>query len=447
MFSRKRKLTIAAISVLALALIASVAIWSGLTPGEHDHEGLYYCPMHPTVTSDKPGNCPICGMALVKRTAPDPAAAQLAGSGSVDSSIASLSLSPEQRITANVRTIRVDPDTHTGELVTTGRVTFDERRLAQVTAYSAGRIERLFVNFTGDSVRRGEAVAAIYSPDLFATQQEYLLAIANRERMRRAGFADARSASEDLVESTRRRLLLFGMTAAQVRELERGGRPLYTTTITSPVAGIVTRKLVVPQQYVAQGSPLLEIADLSNVWVEADVYEQQLPGISIGQRVLITSPAVPGREFPGAVSFIQPFLAGETRTARVRIEIPNPYLQLKPDMYVSVRIFGAPAAAHLMVPKTAVIDRGQKQFVWVELRPGTYEPREVRTGERHGDQVVIQAGLAGGENVVVEGAFLLDSEAQLRAATTGAAQARSGGGDTRTQTDTGASKTAPHQGH
>ncbi|HUP44746.1 MAG TPA: efflux RND transporter periplasmic adaptor subunit [Thermoanaerobaculia bacterium] len=423
--NRQRKITIGAIAAVVV-LIAGAAIWYGLTPDKHAHdEGIYYCPMHPTVTSDRPGSCPICGMALVRRTAPvaDPAAAQLAGSGSIDPSLAAISLSPEQRVTANVHTVRVELDTHTGELITTGRVTFDERRLAQVTAYAGGRIERLYVDFTGDTVRRGQAVAAIYSPDLFATQQEYLLALANRERMRQAGFAGARSASEDLVESTRRRLILFGMTPGQIAELERTRKPFFATTITSPVAGVVTNKLVVPQQYVTQGQPLLEVADLSVVWVEADIYEQQLSGIQIGQGVTITAPAIPGIEFPGTVSFIQPFLAGETRTASVRIELANPNLRLKPDMYVSVRIFGPPAPAHLMVPKSAVLDRGQKRFVWVETAPGTYQPREVTIGERHGDSIVIQSGLSRGENVVVEGGFLLDSEAQLRGAAVGAAAA------------------------
>ena len=429
MFRDKR---VIAAGVILLAAAAGFAIWHALTPAGEAHAGdVYYCPMHPTVTSDKPGSCPICGMALVKRAAPDPAAAQLARSGST--AVSSISLSPEQRVSANVRTMRVQLGTHTGELITTGRVTFDERRVAQVTAYTAGRIERLYVNFTGDSVRRGQAVASIYSPDLFATQQEYLLAIGNRERMRQAGFNDARSASQDLVESTRRRLLLSGMNESQVRELERGGKPIFATTITSPVAGIVTQKFVVPQQYVQQGSPLLAIVDLSNVWVEADVYEQQLPGIATGQQVAITSPAIPGTQFRGMVSFIQPVLAGETRTARVRVEIPNPNLQLKPDMYVSVRIVGAPAPAHMMVPKSAVVDRGQRQFVWVESTPGTYEPREVRIGGRHGDQIVIQSGLSAGDTVVVEGGFLLDSEAQLREATPGAGRATAA--------------TAPHQGH
>lgn len=372
---------------------------------------VYTCPMHPSIVSDRPGNCPICGMALVKRT---DQATHASTPG-----LEAISLSPEQRVTANVKTVTVALGTHTGEIVTTGRVTFDERRLAQVTAYSGGRIERMFVNFTGDTVRRGAAVAAIYSPDLFATQQEYLLALDNRERMRRAGFAGARSASEDLVESTRRRLMLLGMTAGQVDTLEKSKKPIFATNVISPVSGVVTRKLAVEQQYVAQGQPLLEVADLSQVWVEVDVYEQQLPDVRVGQRVEITSAAVPGRTFEGKVSFIVPVLEGTTRTARVRIELPNRGLTLKPDMYVNARIVGTPAAPHVMVPASAVVDRGQRQFVWVETSPGSYEPREVKSGGRHGEQVVIVSGVGEGDVVVVEGGFLLDSEAQLRSATAG----------------------------
>lgn len=377
---------------------------------------VYTCPMHPSIVSDKPGNCPICGMALVKRV-------NHADHNAADAGIAAISLSPEQRVTANVETMTVSLGTHTGELVTTGRVTFDERRVAQVSAYTAGRIEKMYVNFTGDQVRRGQAVAAIYSPDLFSTQQEYLLALENRERMRRAGFQGARSASEDLVESTRRRLGLFGMTSGQIATLEKTRKPIFATTVISPVSGIVTQKLVVDQQYVAQGQPLLAVADLSQVWVEADVYEQQLPSVALGQDVEITTAGVPGKTFHGKVSFIVPVLAGSTRTARVRIELANPALQLKPDMYVNARIIGAPAPAHIMVPASAVIDRGQKKFVWVEVSDRTFEPREITSGGLHGESVVIASGLHEGDKVVVQGGFLLDSEAQLRSVSSGAASA------------------------
>ncbi|MFZ2492548.1 MAG: efflux RND transporter periplasmic adaptor subunit [Thermoanaerobaculia bacterium] len=379
---------------------------------------VYYCPMHPSVQSDEPGNCPICGMSLVKRTG---SPAHDAASHGADVSLQRISLSPEQRVTANVQTTTVQLATGSGDIVTSGRVTFDERRVSQVTSYTAGRIEKLFVNFTGDSVKRGQPVATIYSPELYATQQEYLLALGNRERMRKAGFADARTAADDLVDSTRRRLALFGMSPSQIGQLERGGKTLFTTTIVSPVSGVVTNKGVVPQQYVAQGQPLLEVTDLSTVWVEADVYEQQLPNVSVGQEVAITTPSAPGFEFSGRVSFIQPVLAGATRTAQVRIELPNPDLQLKPDMYVSVKLTGAEQEAHVMVPASAVVDRGLKQFVWVQVEPGIYEPREITPGGRHGAQIVILSGIDAGDVIVTEGGFLLDSEAQLRSITSGGA--------------------------
>lgn len=410
--SRRRILLAAVIAVLLAAIVGGV-VWQQRRTDRaghaHAEAATYYCPMHPTVTSDEPGNCPICGMKLVKRTASPQGdlAAQIADSARLEPGIATVSISPAQRVMANVKTMRVAPGTSTSEIVTTGRVTFDERRLAQVTAYTGGRIEQLFVNFTGDTVTRGRTVATIYSPDLYAAQREYLVAL----RGQPAALA------RDLAESSRRRLLLLGMSAAQIEQVARSGKPITTTAIVSPVSGVVTRKLVVPQQYVMAGETLFEVADLSTVWVEADVYEHDLPHLAVGQRVSVSSPALPD-ELPGSVTFIQPVVGGETRTTRVRIELPNRNLQLKPDMYVTVKLFGGGGRTALMVPATAVVDRGMQQFVWVEVSPGTFAPRQVKVGTRTPDGVEIVSGLTGGEMVVVEGAFLIDSEAQLRAATT-----------------------------
>jgi Cu(I)/Ag(I) efflux system membrane fusion protein len=412
--------------ITVLVAIGAITILSTRSEeSETAEEAIYYCPMHPSVVSDKPGNCPICGMKLVlrKNTPGDPAANAAASSGSVPGDLSRVSLSPTQSVMANVRTIAVARSPISRELVASGRVTYDETRLALISSYTAGRIEQLYVNFTGDTVRKGAPVAAIYSPDLFATQQEYLLALQNRERMKRAGFEDARTAAGDLVESTRRRLQLFGMSTAQINQVARTGKILYTTTITSSVSGIVTQKLVVPQQYVTQGQTLLQVADLSTVWVEADVPESELGIIRVGQRVAISSPSYPGIDFPGSIAFIQPVVAGETRTNKVRVELPNPALRLKPDMFVSVRIQSETGTANLVVPASAVVDRGQQQFVWVEAGPGSYTPRQIRVGVRTADKVEIVSGLTEGEKVVVNGGFLLDSEAQLRAASAGAAAA------------------------
>ena len=221
------------------------------------------------------------------------------------------------------------------------------------------------------------------------------------------------------MESTRRRLLLFGLTSGQIDRLAAGGQVPSTATIVSPVSGVVTQKLVVPQQYVMTGQALFEVADLSTVWVEADIYENDLPRVSVGQSATISSPALPGLELPGTVAFINPIVEGQSRATRVRIELPNRQLQLKPDMYVTVRLLVATGREGLAVPASAVVDRGRQQFVWVEVSPGTYSPRQVTVGTRTADHVEILSGLTGGEVVVVQGAFLIDSEAQLRAATTG----------------------------
>lgn len=414
-----KRIAMIAVASLVIVAVAAFAIWTTVHSDEGSSGEIYYCPMHPTITADRPGNCPICGMKLVKKNrAPSAAASQAADAGGLGNT----ALSPSERVLANVKTepVRV-AGVSAAALKAPGRVTVDERRVAQVTAYASGRIERLYADFTGAFIQRGAAVAKIYSPELFTAQQEYLLAIRNRERMKASGFASARGASEDLVESGRRKLILLGMTQEEIARIARLNVPLYTVTVAAPVSGIVTRKLVVPQQYVAAGQPLLEVADLSVVWVEADVFEQDIASVAPGQAVRLTLAAMPGVEISGRVAFVQPVLAGATRSARVRVEVPNQGLKLKPEMFATVHFEGNGAAAErLSVPSSAVIDRGAKQYVWVETSPGAYSPRHVVVGRRGTERTEILSGVQVGERVVIDGAFLLDADAQLRSANGGA---------------------------
>lgn len=406
----RKKIVIAAAAVVIAAVVGGIALerrqgdHAGHAHAAGEQSSIYYCPMHPTVTSDEPGSCPICGMKLVRRSGSQSSdvASQLAQSGSIEGELPAISLPPNQRVMANVRTIRAVARPVTASFVATGTVTFDQRRVAQVTSYTAGRIEQLFANFIGDEVRRGAAVATVYSPELYATQRELLVAV--------------RSGRSELIEAARRRLRLFGMPESEIRQVIASGNVRRTSTIVSPVSGVVTQKLAVPQQYVAEGEAIVEVADLSTVWVEADVFESDLPRVAVGQRVVVTSPAL-AAELPGEIAFIEPVVGSQTRAVRVRIEIANRNLQLKPGMYVSVRIDSGGNRSAVMLPSTAVIDRGNARFVWIEVAPGEFAPRRVVTGSDDGESIEIVSGVAPGEQVVVEGAFLLDSEAQLRSAT------------------------------
>jgi membrane fusion protein, copper/silver efflux system len=256
-------------------------------------------------------------------------------------------------------------------------------------------------------------VAEIYSPDLVTAQQEYLLALKSREQFKHSPISSISQGGEGLVASSRQRLKLLGVTDEQIAGLERAGQPTIRLAVSTPLSGVVIEKLVQEGQYVNVGDALFNIADLSTVWVEVEVYENEFPLIKLGQQVEISSQSYPGRTFTGRIAFIYPFLDPKTRTVKVRVVIPNQGLKLKPDMYVTARI-KVPLGTAVVVPATALIDTGSRQVVWVESSPGMFEPREVKIGERTGDQVQLLSGLKPGEKVAVSGGYLIDSEAQLK---------------------------------
>jgi len=408
---------------LALAILAAGGGWFGWRTMHQrpaverkttQAKALYTCPMHPFIIKEKPGSCPICAMDLVRK--PDSAAGDNASTAEQQrptDQFGAVSLSPAQRVMANVATAAARQASLSKEINAVGIVQYDQSRQAKVTAWMAGRIDKLYVTSVGAPVSAGKAVAEIYSPDLVTAQQEYLLALKSREQFRNAPIPSIVEGGEGLVASSRQRLKLLGVTDEQLAALEQAGEPNIRLPITTPLSGVVIEKLVQEGQYVNAGDPLFNIADLSTVWIEVEVYENEFPLIKIGQQVDITVNSSSGPGLTGRVAFIYPFLDPKTRTVKVRVVLPNQGLRLKPEMYVTARI-RVPLGSAVTVPVTALIDTGSRQVVWVESSPGIFEHRDVKGGERSGDQVQLLSGLKPGEKVAVSGGYLIDSEAQLK---------------------------------
>jgi membrane fusion protein, copper/silver efflux system len=300
---------------------------------------------------------------------------------------------------------------------TVGRVEYDERRFKTVNTKIEGWIERLYVDYTGRPVKQGEPLADLYSPELLATQKEFLQLLKwSREPKPDAPSVTDRMILRDagaLAAAARERLKLWDISEEQIRRIEETGEPVRTLTIFSPVDGHVVQKMAVQGMRVMAGEKLFDVADLASLWVVADIYEPELPLIRPGQEALIALAGYPGQEYRARVDFIYPSLAGETRTAKARFTIPNPGEKLKPQMYTEVEI-KIDLGRRLTVPDDAVIDTGVRQIVYVDKKDGNFEPREVTLGARTEGYREVLRGLKSGEKVAASAAFLVDSEAQLR---------------------------------
>ncbi len=403
------------IILLAIAAGGGWFLWQNKVGGKSTDQTqvkqLYTCSMHPFIIKEKPGLCPICGMELIKKI--DNAPKGVAGEPQKSDMHEHVSLSEKQRVMANVATSEATSETLNKEINAVGIVQYNQSRQAKVTAWIAGRLEKLNVNSVGAFVSKEKPMAEIYSPDLIATQQEYLLALKSREQLKNSPIASISQNGEGLVASARQRLLLFGVKESQIAELERSGKPNIRIPIYSPFSGVVIEKMVQQGQYVAMGEALFNIADLSSVWVEVEVYENEFSNIHIGQLVEIRSQSFPDKPSTGRIAFVYPFLDPKTRTVKARIELANPGMKLKPEMFVNA-IIRVPLAPSIVVPATAVMNTGKRQVVWVESSPGMFESRTVQLGQQSGEKVQILSGLQSGEKVAISGGYLIDSESQLK---------------------------------
>ncbi len=434
----------------------------GGSPGMDDHSGhehgsaavkvqTWTCSMHPQIQQPKPGKCPLCFMDLVP--------VESGGEGELGPR--QLKLTPRAMKLAGIQTAPVERRFEAAEIRMVGKVEVDETRVGNITARVPGRLDRLYVDYTGITVRKGDHLVSLYSPELISAQQELLQSVKTFKRY---------GSGKTTVSAVRERLKLWGLTGEQIRAIEKRGKPADHLTIFSPMGGIVIRKQAVEGAYVKTGSPIYTIADLSRVWVKLDAYESDISWIRFGQTVEFETGAFPGEVFKGKIAFIDPVLNSKTRTVKVRVNVPNPGHRLKPGLFVravvrsklslsgkvmdpdlagkwispmhpevvkdgpgSCDVCGMPLVraeelgyavaavedkeAPLVVPASAPLITGKRAVVYVAVRDkeGLFEGKEIVLGARTGDYYLVKDGLEEGERVVVNGAFKIDSDLQIQA--------------------------------
>lgn len=360
---------------------------------------LYTCGMHPQVIRDKPGNCPICGMKLTPIRKQGEVAAGVSQSIAID---------PVTIQNMGIRTALVTRGPLRRSIRTVGTIEYNETALAEVTSKFKGWIEKLYVDATGQQVHRGDPLFEIYSPELYSAQREYAVAIEQ-------GKTSPDAAS--LRVSALTKLKFFDISDAQIAELERTGKPTKTLSVFAPMDGIVVEKMVVQGQMVDPGMKLYRLADLGLVWVQAQIYEQDLAYLKLGQEAIVTLSYLPDREFRGRVTYIYPNVDEKTRTAQVRMEFHNPGYFLKPGMFATVQVTSQLDPSVLLVPDMAILRSGEKNTVFVAREQGKFDPRSVTLGPpAENDMYQLIDGLKEGERIVTSGQFMLDSESQLREA-------------------------------
>ena len=418
---------------------------------------IYRCPMHPTVVSSQTGSCPICGMDLVEEEveevvksaegrrriaywgapmdpdfrADSPGKSpmgmdlipvyddELGTSGTVQ-------IDPVTVQNIGVKTALVERRQLNRKVRTVGRVDYDETGMTDVNTKVAGWVEKLFVEYTGQEVKKGQPLLELYSPELVAAQEEYLTALGYVRRLEQRAAEDVIQGARDLLKASAQRLRYWDITEQQIDDLERTGRARRSMIIFSPQEGIVVHKAVFEGAHIKSGQHLYRIADLSRVWVYAEIYEYELPWVKVGQEATVELSYLPGKILRGEVAYIYPFLEAKTRTVKVRLIFDNAALELKPEMYANVNIQSLVSRDALVVPGQAIIHSGARDIVVVALGEGRFQPRQVKLGvEANGFYQVLE-GLRPGDEILTSAQFLIDSESNLKAAVSSMGGALSG---------------------
>jgi Cu(I)/Ag(I) efflux system membrane fusion protein len=319
-----------------------------------------------------------------------------------------------------VRYTTVERADLTRTISTVGNIQMDQEKISRVHVKVAGWIEKVYLNYVGKLVKKGQPLFMLYSPDLVSTEREYLIAQKGQEYLGKSPYAEVASGADALLEATRQRLRLWDITDAQMNELTRTGKVSRTMTLYSPVDGFVMTRNAYEQTYVTPETDLYDIADLSTIWVYVDIYEYEAPYVHVGQAASMQLSYFPGKTYRGRVAYVYPTLDPQTRTIKVRLEFPNPNYELKPNMYANVEL-NVNYGTETLVPSEAVLNSGTRQIVFVAKPHGYFEPREIKVGDQFDGKTVVLAGLKPGEKIVASGNFLIDSESRLGAAMQGMA--------------------------
>ncbi len=411
----------------------------------------YTCGMHPMVIVDEPGSCPICGMDLVplKAGTGGDAVAKPAGERKVKYWQAPMdptyirnepgkspmgmdlvpvyedeapggsmiSIDPVTAQNMGVRTAIAEKAELSRTIRTVGLVAYDEPKQFSINSKIAGWVERLYVNETGQFVKKGQKLLEIYSPELVSAQEEFLLALNNQAVLASSSFSSIAEGANRLLEASRKRLRLWDISEDQIRRLEKTRKSEKTLILRASYNGIVNMKMVNEGMFVKAGMELFQLSDISKVWVYADIYEYELPWVKVGQQAEIILPFVGEQKLTAKVTYIYPYVESKTRTIKARLELDNPDFKLKPDMYVNVRLKTETIMDAVTIPAEAVLHSGEKRTVFIALEEGKFEPREVKVGIQDDNGMIeIKQGVLVGERVVTSAQFMLDSESQLREA-------------------------------
>lgn len=383
----------------------------GMPAKQGERKVLYwYDPMHPAYRSDKPGIAPDCGMTLVAKYADEQNMAKMPAG--------TVSIPPDKQVLAGVRTAIVQRKPMVRDIRTTAQIVADETKIAHVHVKVAGFIDKVYVDFVGQLVKKGQPLFTLYSPDLVATQEEYLIAKRGEATLGAAPFQEIAQGAQSLLQSAKQRLKLWDISDDQIKDLDDTGKVSKDLTFYSPITGFITDRKTFPQTSVTPETELYTVSDLSTVWAVADVYEYEVPFVHLGQRVSLTLSYYPGKTYSGNISYVYPTVDTQTRTVKVRVQLPNPGFLLKPQMFADAQV-RVDYGAKIAVPEEAVLNSGMEQHVFVVHEGRLFEPRKVSVGPVVDGNAVILSGLKAGETIVVSGNFLIDSESGLKSAMSG----------------------------